>query len=623
MPSAFRSGESGAPSAESAGGPRRTNTPLRMQMHTAECGAACLGSVLAYFGLWVPLTELRGRCEVSRDGSTAAGIMRAARHYGLECTGRSVDVRLLRKMPLPLVLFWEFNHFLILEGFDRESYFLNDPATGRRKVTAEEFSRSYTGVALRFRPGPDFRQGGDRPSILRHVPAWFRGAWGGVAFALACGLLLALLSLAMPFVLGVFVDHALGESRPWGGLLAGILAAAAALAYGTTVLKERCLQRLAVRLSITTGNRAVSKLLRLPVEYFSHRLAGEVSSRILAIDRIAAGFPHHVLGLMIDVAMSSIFLAAMLALDLRLALIVLALGILNAAIALGAARLRTDANHAWRREQGLLTGVGTLMLHNANSLRMAAADDSFFARWSAHQARELTARQRFAELSHVIASMPGLFLILASAAVLAFGATDVMEGRMTVGALASFYFLAFLFLAPVSRFAELADQHQELEADIQRLEDITQFPEDPGFQRDRKQQRGIATLHGRLRLAGHVELQDITFGYNRARPPLIKDFNLVIEPGQRIAIVGASGSGKSTLSRLVSGLYEPWSGAILFDGRPPHEIPREVLSRSLSVADQRSALFSGTVRDNITLWNPAVPDDLVVAAARDLSLPHS
>ena len=596
---------------------RRIATPLVLQTHATECGAACLGSILAYFGRWVPFTQLRERCEISRDGSTAAGILRASRHYDLECAGWHGELDQVRQLPLPLILFWEFNHFLVLEGYDRDHYYLNDPATGRRKLSAEAFGKGFTGVALKFKPGSDFERGGVRPSILQRLPTWFAGAWGALGYALACGLMLATLALAAPAALGIFVDRVIGDGEPWAGLVAGTVIAAAVLVYWLTWLRQRFLQRLSVRISIVVGNRCVSRLLRLPVEFFSHRLVGELTGRIAFIDRVAKGLAEHLLGVLIEVGMSVIFLLVMLSYDVTLGLIVLGLAVLNVLLVRAITRLRTDENHALRREQGLLVGVGTLMLNQTDNLRMTAADDRYFARWSGHQARELAARQRFVELSAVNAALPDLFMVLGNAVVLAVGATRVMAGDMTLGALAAFYVLAAMFLAPIGRLAGFADERQALQTFMQRLDDITETAEDPGLARRRQASEGIATLNGRLRLTGQVELRNVTFGYNRGRPPLIKDFNLLIKPGQRVAVVGPSGSGKSTISRLVAGIYQPWSGEILFDGHPRDEIPEEVLSRSMSMVDQHVSLFSATIRDNITLWNPAIPDDILVAAARD------
>ena len=596
---------------------RRATTPLLLQTHATECGAACLGSMLAYFGRWVPLTELRDKCAVSRDGSTAASIARAARHYGLECKGRSAHVHQLRNLPLPLILFWEFNHFLILEGFDRKHFYLNDPATGRRKLSMEEFSAGFSGIVLQFNPMPEFRRGGIRPNLLRRVPLWLRGSWSALAYALGCGLMLAVLALVTPAIMGIFVDWVLGENEPWGGLLAGVLAAAAALVYGLTWLKQWCLQRLSIKISVITGNRCLSQLLWLPVAYFNHRLAGELTARVLSIDKIAKGLSEHFLGVTIEIATSVVFLAVMVAYDPMLALVVLGLAMLNAVLVHGLTRIRSDESHTLRSEQGLLIGVGTLMLNQMDRMRMNAEDDSFFTRWSGHQARELSAHQRFSELSHVNEAMPNLFMILGSAVVLAFGANRVMTGDLTLGGLVAFYIVATIFLEPVGRFVEFADERQALETDMQRLDDIMESSEDPLSTSRHQASEAIATFNGRLRLAGHVELRNVTFGYNRGRPPLIKDFNLLIKPGQRVAVVGPSGSGKSTLSCLVSGLYQPWSGEILFDGHARQEVSEEVLSRSLSMVDQHDVLFSATIRENITLWNSAVPDDDIVAAARD------
>ena len=598
-------------------GTRRVTTPLLMQSHMTECAAAALGSVLGYFGRWAPLSELRDRCEISRDGSTAAGVARAARHYGLECSGWHGEIRHLRKLPLPLILFWEFNHFLILEGYDGNWFYLNDPALGRRKLSEEEFARGFTGVALRFKAGPDFRRGGVRFNVMQRLPLWLGGSWGTLAQLLVCGLLLALLALVTPALLAVFVDQALGGNEPWGGQLAGALALSALLVYGLTWLRQRWLQRLAVRISVVASNRALSQLLRLPVNFFNHRLTGELTARILSIDKIAKGLANHFAGLLIEIVMNAVFLVVMLAYNASLALVVLGLAVLNAVCTGLVTRLRIDKSHALRREQALLLGVGMLTMQRVDVMRMTAEDDSYFSRWGGHQARELAARQSFSELSHVNGALPGLFLALSNAAVLAIGAAQVMAGEMTLGILVGFYIVAGLFLAPIGRFVELADDRQEMDTDLQRLDDITDAREDPNLPQRQQATETIATLDGRLRLTGQLELRGITFGYSPGRPALLKDFSLVIKPGQRVAIVGPSGSGKSTVSRLVAGFYQPWAGEILFDGCPRREIPSEVMSRSLAMVDQHVTLFSGSLRENLTLWNPAVPDNDLVAAARD------
>ena len=595
---------------------QRVTTPVLLQMHATECGAACLGSVLGHFGRWVPLTELRGQCEVSRDGSSAASIVRAARHYGLECRGLSVRAHLLKKLPLPLILFWQFSHFVVLEGYDDRYFYLNDPSTGKRRLSAEEFDKGYSSIALEFKRGDDFEPGGERPSLFGQLRTLLWGSWNVLTGVVACGLMLTLLALVVPVTLGVFVDDVLESQGAWGGLVAALLGGGI-LVYVLTLLKHQFLKRLAVRVSVIGYNRGLTRLLRLPVEFFEHRLVGDLTDRVSSIDRIAKNLTEQFLVLLVDMAMSAVLLAAMLAYDVRLTLAVVLLALLHGALAHFLNGFREVRSQSMRREQGLLIGVGMQMLSHADNLRMTGSDDRFFSRWSGQQARELHARQRYSQLGAANTALPGLIALFRTAAVLGIGGSLVMAGAMTLGSLVGFYILAEMFLAPVGRFLDFADKRQALETDLQRLEDISMTAEDPVFSRRSPESRSIPTFNGRLQLAGRLELRDVTFGYNKSRPPLIENLNLVMKPGQRVAVVGPSGSGKSTVARLVSGICQPWSGEILFDGHPRDEIPEEVLRRSISMVDQDAVLFSASLRDNITLWNPAVPDDLIIAATRD------
>ena len=601
---------------------RRTRTPVLLQLTQTECGAACLGIVLAHFGRWVSIEELRETCSVGRDGCNAADIYRAARRYGLETKGWRKQPRELRGMTPPMILFWEFDHFVVLEGFAKGRFLINDPANGHRTVGEEEFDRAFTGVTLTFRPGPDFRPGGVRPGLLYRVLPWLRDVKKPLAFAMCCGLLLTLPSLALPFLAGLFVDFVLSGREPsWGGALIGALLAAAGLLYLLTWLRERCLRRLSVRLSIDHAERFMTRLFRLPMRFFSHRLSGDLTSRIQLLDAVANTATAHFVGILIELVTSVAFLGLMLAYDPLLCAVVVGLGALGAAAMRVLARARVDENRRLRREQGILCGIGMFGLGKIDTLQATAAEDDFFSRWTGHQARELRARQRFAELGYVNAALPLLFLILGNAAVLGLGGWRVMSGDMTLGMLTAFYMAAVNFMQPIGRFIQFADMFQILEADLQRLDDVFDAPEDRDFapasgaSGDR-----VAAFAGRLRLKGRIELRDVTFGYQDNREPLFKDFSLTVEPGQRVAIVGPSGSGKSTLSALVAGIQQPWSGEVLIDGHPRGAIPRELLHGSMSLVDQHVFLFADTVRENLTMWIPEVPDQILVAAAQDATI---
>ena len=594
-------------------------TPTILQLEVAECGAACLGIVLAHHGRWVSLETLREACGVSRDGSTAGDLANAARQYGLKVTALRREPHQLQKLPLPAILFWEFNHFVVFEGFHRGRYYVNDPANGRRTINEENFDHQFTGIAMSLEPGPEFRRGGAKPSVLRRIWPWLRDAKAPLAFASGCGLLLSLPSLALPVLLSVFVDHVLGGTETdWGGVLVSATVAAAALVYLLTWLQQRSLRRLAVYLSVVHADRFFSHLLRLPVRFFASRFSGGLTERVKLVDQVAAVGTVQFTGVIIELVLSLLFLVLMLVYDLLLGSIVAAIGGASVVLMRVVGRLRTDENRQMRREQDELAGIGMFGLRSVDSLRATATEDDFLDSWSGHLARELTARQRFSELGHVTDSLPGLFLTLGSAAVLGLGGWRVMSGDMTLGMLMGFYVVAGNFLRPIGRFVQFADLFKMMEADLQRLDDILETPEDPALT---AQPAGkLATLKGRLRLSGRIELRDITFGYRRQGKPLIDKFSLRIEPGQRVAVIGPSGSGKSTLVTLMSGVYPPWSGEILLDGVPAGEIAREILTNSVAVVSQAPFLFAGTVRDNLTLWNPTVPDHEVIAAARDASI---
>lgn len=598
---------------------RRVRTPIFPQHEATECGAACLGSVLGYFGRWVPIEELREACAVSRDGSTAADIATAAKKYGLVVRAWSKEPEELRDLELPAILFWEFNHFVVLEGFGPKVYHLNDPANGRRTVSEDAFDQAFTGVVMVMQPGPDFQRGGSRPGIVRQLWPWLRDVKGPLAFASLCGLLLALPGLILPVLLSVFVDHVLGrQAGAWGVYVAAMAVVAAGLTYALTWLQQQSLQRVAIRLSVVHAERVLSRLFRLPAQFFAHRFAGDLMLRVQLIDEVAANASKQFTGVMIELVMSGLFLVLMIIFDPLLAAVIAALGFINAAATRALSRRRSDENRQVRREQALLAGIGAFGLRHMESLRATASENNFFTRWSGYQARELTARQRFSELGYVASSLPMLFMILGASAVFALGGLRVMSGDMSVGTLMGFYVVAGNFLQPIGRFVQFADLFQMLEADLQRIDDVTSAPEDPAFRAQRGGAMGqVETLNGRLRLEGRVELRDVTFGYRPNHPPLIQNFSLTLEPGQRVAVVGPTGSGKSTLLKLVSGEYTPWSGEILFDGVPISEVPRRILTGSVAIVDQHIFLFRGTVRDNLTLWDPTVPDHQLVAAARD------
>ncbi len=598
----------------------RVRTPLVLQIEATECGAACLASVLRHFGCWVSLEEMREACAVSRDGCSAADIARAARQYGLETTGWKQEIGDLPGLSLPAILFWEFRHFVVLEGIGKGRYLINDPGRGRRVIDEDGFDRAFTGVALELKPSGSFCRKAPPPGVLRRLWPWISGFRSSLLFSLLAGLLLAIPGIAAPVLLGLFVDAVLrGGQHDWGGTLIGAMTAAGIAVYILTWLRERSLRRLAVAVAVRQADRFVGRLLSRSAQFFARRMAGDLLSRAQSIEQVVAIGVVQLVGVAADLAMSLAFLSLMVVYDAGLAAVVIFIAAACAAAARFTSRYRTDESHGLQREQGLWIGVGLAGLRNVEALRATASENDFFSRWSGHQARELNARQRFEELGHVTEAVPVLFTALAGTAVLGIGGWQMIHAEMTLGSLMAFYMLAWGFLQPIGRFVQFAELLRTLDAELARLEEVLDAPSSRNDAASTIAPR-IATVDGRLRLRGHLEMRNVTFGFRRYRPPLIEGFNLVIEPGQRIAIVGPSGSGKSTLSLLAAGIHRPWSGEILFDGIRRDEVPRDVLNDSISVVSQDTALIEGSLRDNLTLWNPTVPDSQLIAAARDAAI---
>ena len=593
-----------------------------MQLEAVDCGAACLGSILAHFGRWVTLEELREACGIGRDGSTLKDIALAARKYGLKATGWSCQIDGLTRLPSPVILYWGFNHYVVLEGIGDGRYYLNDPAEGHRVVDLHDFNRNFTGVALALEPGPEFQPSGKRPSVVRRLWPWVRNYPSILVRTVIYGILLALISLALPALLVVFVDRVLDQGQTdWGAVLVLAMLAVAGLTCLITWLQARALRELVVRLSIDQSDRFLDCLLRLPMRFFAHRFTGDLAYRMKLIDQIAETGAGQLVRLSVELIMSAAFLAVMLLYDWRLGLAVAGLGCACVVSIQAIARLRRDQNHRLRHEQGLFFGLAMSGIRSIETLQATARENDYFSRWSGRQAREVRVRQEFVELGHVAASLPLLFQILAAATVFGIGGWRVMSGDMSVGALMGFFVLAGNFLRPVGEVAQFSDIVESLEADLARVDDVINAPGGAyGVDRDTGSRRQVMSLDGHLRLVGRLEMRGVSFGFQRNRAPLIEGFNLIVEPGQRVAVVGPSGSGKSTLALLAAGLHRPWSGEILFDGHPLAEIPREVFHRSVSMVDQHPVLFATTVHDNLTMWDREIPDHLVTAAARDAAI---
>jgi NHLM bacteriocin system ABC transporter peptidase/ATP-binding protein len=604
-------------------GRRFVKTPTCLQMEAVECGAAALGSVLGGFGLYVPLEELRTECGVSRDGSKASNVLKAARKYGLEAKGFKREPDALKTMDMPLIVFWNFNHFVVLEGFKGGWAYLNDPAVGPRTVTEQEFDEAFTGVVMTFAPGTDFKKGGRKSSLWPSLKSRLEGSRRALAFAILTGLFLVLPGLLIPTFTRVFVDEVLVSRREvWlRPLLIGMGVTAVFRAL-LTWLQQWALVRLQMKVALSSSGKFLWHVLRLPMEFFNQRWPGEISMRVAINDRVALLMSGELATTVINFIAILFYAAVMLTYDVVLTGVAVALATINVVALRYVSQKRNDESQRLQRARGQVEGAAAGGLQMMESLKATGTEGEFFIDWSGRYAKSMNAEQELGVYTNYLSVVPTFLMSLNTMAILSVGGLRVMDGVMSLGMLVAFQSLVHSFLDPVNQLVTLGSRVQEIEADMKRLDDVLRYPTDPAVD---EALDGVVAGSGAatagapniVRLSGQIELKNVTFGYSKLEKPLIENLNLTIRPGERVALVGGSGSGKSTVSKLVSGLYEPWSGDVLFDGRPRQSWPRSIIANSLAMVDQEIFLFEGRIRDNITLWDATQSDAAVVQAARD------
>ena len=608
--------------------PRRVKSPPLLQMESVECGAAALGIILAYYGRIVPLTELRFECGVSRDGSSAGNLIKAAQRYGLVAKGYKFELEQVLFVPPPYIVFWNFNHFLVVEGYRHKRFYLNDPASGPRSVSFEEFDQAFTGVVLTFEPGPNFQPQGQKTSLLVSLANRLQGSTVAIAYCILAGFLLVIPGITLPVFSQIFVDHILVENRTdWLRPLLLGMGLLAMLQLLLTRLQLRYLRHLRVKLAMGMSSRFLWHLLRLPVGFYSQRFAGEISNRLQINNTVAETLSGQLATTAISTVMVVFYAGVMMAYDGWLTLIGMGFAVANMLCLQWVNRHRVQTNMRLVQDLGKVSGVATAGLQNIETIKASALESDFFARWSGYYAKVVNAQQDLEVTNQTLGVLPSLLNAIASLLVLIVGGWRVMEGNLSIGMLIAFQGLMHSLLEPVTNLLNFGSTLQTLEGDLKRLDDVLRNPVDPVFSESHLlekpkplqqfQAASAASISPTERLRGVVELRQVTFGYSPVAPPLIEDFSLLLQPGQRVAIVGSSGSGKSTLARLICGLYQPWTGEILFDGLPMTAIPRSALVESLAMIEQDIFLFGGSLRDNLTLWDTCIPERQLVQACQD------
>ena len=591
--------------------------PVVMQMEALECGAASLAMILAYYDKWIPLEQVRSDCGVSRDGSNAANVLRAARSYGMIAKGYRYEPEELKKYgKFPCIVHWNFNHFVVLNGFKKDKAVLNDPAKGNYTVSMKVFDESFTGICLMFEPGDNFEPSGKPKSMMSFARERMKGSAVAVAFVILTSIISNLIGIINPAFSRIFLDRLLtGVNPEWFMPFIMALALIGIIQLVVSWISAVYSLKINGKMDAVGNTTFMWKVLRMPMEFFSQRMAGDICQRQSSNSNIAKTLVSTFAPLLLNTIMMIFYLVVMLRYSLVLTLIGLISIVVNFFVSRIISAKRVNITRVQRRDAGKLAGTTVAGIEMIETIKAAGAENGFFEKWAGYQASVNTAQVKYARLNQYLGLIPSAVSGITNIAVLMLGVYLVIQGEFTIGMVMAFQGFLSSFQAPAMTLISAGQTMQEMRTEMERIEDVMKYPTDVEYAEDEKDD-------GReySKLSGNIELKNITFGYSKLAKPLISDFNLTLKPGQRIALVGGSGSGKSTIAKLISGLYKPWSGEILFDGKPMSEIDREVFTGSLAVVDQDIILFEDTIANNIKMWDKSIEDFEMIMAARDAQI---
>jgi len=602
---------------------RPVKVPTVLQMESVECGAAALSIILGHFGKFVPLEKLRISCGVSRDGLKATNILKAAKEFGLEAKGYAKSIEKLMQIQTPAIIFWNFNHFLVLEGFTKNKVYLSDPAQGRYQVTHDEFDDAYTGVVLTFNPSESFEKGNEKRGLMSSLAARISNSKLSIIYLILASLFLVIPGLVIPSFIKIFIDKYLvngysGFVMPLLLIMGGVLIVNSILVY----IQQYYLLKLETKLALTTSSKFLWHVFHLPIAFFTQRYSGEIGNRVSLNDKVAKLLSGDLANAALNIIVVIFYAFLMFSYDTPLTLIGIFMAGINVAVLKYVSRARKDGNRRLSNETGKLLGTTTSGISMIETLKASGRENDFFTNWIGYLAKVTNAQQELGWLTIRLNAIPPLITSLTTTFILGIGALRIMDGEMTLGALVAFTYLMGNFISPVNQLVSVGTMLHETESDMNRIDDVMNYEVDDQFKKNKDVQTTNKTDNKTIesKLVGYFEMKDVTFGYNTTMPALIENFSLKLKPGSRVALVGGSGSGKSTVAKVASGLYQPWKGEILFDGKSKEEIPRAVITESLAVIDQEVLIFNGTIKENISFWDTTISDKSIIQSARDAAI---
>ena len=593
--------------------------PVVMQLEALECGAASLAMILAYYGKWIPLEQIRSDCGVSRDGSNARNILNAARFYGLQASGYRYEPEALRDSgEFPCIVHWNFNHFVVLCGFRGGRAYLNDPAKGAYSVSMEAFDNAFTGICLCFSPSDRFEPSGKPKSMFSFAAKRLRGTGTAITFSVLTGVVAALIGLINPGFSRVFLDRLLTGTNPgWVLPFFLLLGGVSLVQIVISAVGEIYNLRIAGKMAAVGNASYMWKVLRMPLSFFTQRMTGDIQERKESNAVISGTLINTFAPLLLNVFMLLFYFFVMLKYSWILTLVGLSSLVINSFFSAYVSRRRVNITRVAMRDSAKLSSSTAVGIEMIETIKASGAENAYFAKWAGYQASVNAQQVKFIKLNHYLGIVSAFVTVTAGNAVLILGVYLTMTGKFTPGMILQFQGFLQAFMAPAQTFINAGQTLQEMRTQMERVDDVMEYPADDVFAPE-----AVPTEKDKpsRKLTGEIELKGIEFGYSRLAAPLITDFDLSIRQGDSVAIVGSSGCGKSTVSKLISGLYQPWKGEILFDGEPLSAIQKSIFSASVAVVDQDITLFEDTIENNIKMWDDSIEDFEMILAARDAQL---
>lgn len=596
------------PALERLGVTPEGSIPYIAQTTATDCGPACIAMVLGLHGRVVRLDEVREVAGHSIRGTDAQALLDTARHYHLRGRGVQVaDPADLAYLGKGAILHWRFNHFVVFERLTPRGAWVVDPAFGRRLVPMDELGVAFTGVALDLQPTEEFETGGERSRGVWRYARKVLGQSGLLTRVLVTSVMIQLFALAVPLLTGVLVDRVVPRQDVDLLLVLAVgFAALVGFQLLASLIRSFLLLHLRTRLDSVMTLEFLEHLVRLPYLFFQQRSTGDLMMRLNSNTTIREILTASALSGVLDGAMVSLYLVLLLVADWRLGLLVLTLGALRVLLYVFTRRRHRDLTSEGLHAQAMSRGYQVQLLAGIETLKASGSERQAVEHWSNLFVDELNVTLRRGRLDAVVNSLLAALGTGSPLLILLFGGYLVIQGDLTLGTMLALAALAGGFLGPLSTLVTNAYQLQSMGSYLDRINDV--------LETSREQEgREVRSLG---RLAGRIELEDVTFRYGPLAEPAVDGVSLTIEAGQLVAVVGASGSGKSTLAGLLAGLYEPESGRILYDGVDLSEIDLPWLRSQFGFVAQQPYLFGMSVRANIALANPSLPLSRVVEAAR-------